>query len=44
VVTLSPGPHVITLAATDTNGNTATANINAYADGKTYLPLVLRGQ
>jgi len=44
VVTLSPGRHVLTLAATDTDGNTATASISVYAGGKTYLPLVVRGQ
>ena len=44
LVTLSPGRHVITLAATDTDGSTATANVNVYAGRKTYLPLVLRGQ
>jgi hypothetical protein len=42
-VTLSPGRHLITLAATDKDGNTA-ASIKVYAGGKTYLPLVLRGQ
>ena len=44
LVTLSPGRHVITLAATDKDGNTATASISVYAGGKTYLPLVVRGQ
>jgi hypothetical protein len=44
VVTLSPGRHVITLVAGDAEGNTATASINVYAGGKTYLPLVVRGQ
>jgi hypothetical protein len=43
LVTLSPGQHVITLAATDVDGNHATANINVYAGGKIYLPLVVRG-
>jgi hypothetical protein len=43
LVTLSPGRHLITLAATDKDGNTA-ASIKVYAGGKTYLPLVLRGQ
>jgi hypothetical protein len=44
LVTLSPGRHVITLAATDKDGNQATASITVYAGGKTYLPLVVRGQ
>ena len=44
LVTLLPGRHVITLAATDKDGNIATVNINVYAGGKTYLPLVPRGQ
>ena len=44
LVTLSPGRHVITLAATDKDGNHVTASITVYAGGKTYLPLVLRGQ
>ena len=44
LVTLAPGRHVITLAATDKDGNHATASITVYAGGKTYLPLVLRGQ
>ena len=43
LVTLSPGRHVLTLATTDKDGNQATASINVYAGGKTYLPLVLRG-
>ncbi len=43
-MTLSPGRHVLTLAATDKDGNIATASITVYAGGKTYLPLVLRGQ
>ena len=44
LVTLSPGRHVLTLAATDRDGNTATASISVYAGGKNYLPLVLRSQ
>jgi hypothetical protein len=43
LVTLSPGRHVITLAATDQDDNTATTSINVYAGGKTFLPLVVRG-
>ena len=42
-LTLSPGRHLITLAATDKDGNTL-ASINVYAGGKIYLPLVRRGQ
>jgi len=44
LVTLSPGRHVLTLGATDKDGNQAATSINVYAGGKTYLPLVLRGQ
>jgi hypothetical protein len=44
LVTLSPGRHVLSLAATDRDGNIATASINVYAGGKIYLPLVAHGQ
>lgn len=44
LVTLSPGQHVITLTATDSDGNHTTASITVYAGEKTYLPLVVRGQ
>ena len=44
LVTLSPGRHVITLAATDKGRNHATASITVFAGGQTYLPLSLRGQ
>jgi hypothetical protein len=42
LVSLSPGQHVITLTATDSDGNVGTASINVLVIYKTYLPLILR--
>lgn len=42
LVALSPGRHTITLAATDSHGNTAMANVNVFAGQRAYLPLVMR--
>ncbi len=39
---LSLGQHVITLTATDGDGNTATATINIFVGSKTYLPTILK--
>lgn len=44
LVSLSPGQHVIALAAADKDGNTATASIDVDAGRKTCLPLVALGQ
>jgi Leucine-rich repeat (LRR) protein len=43
LVTLSPGPHVITLTATDSDGNTAKSSIEVYGGAKLYLPVALSG-
>jgi len=42
LVTLSAGQHIVTLSATETDCNTATASINLFVGYKTYLPVVLR--
>jgi hypothetical protein len=42
LVSLSPGEHVITLTATDSDGNVTTATVRVYVGHKIYLPLVLR--
>lgn len=36
---LTPGQHVITLSATDTQGKTTTDTINVFVANRTYLPL-----
>jgi len=41
-VTLSPGQHIISCSAIDSDGNTATASTNVYVGAKVYLPLILR--
>jgi Tol biopolymer transport system component len=41
LVSLSQGTHVITLAATDSGGNTVTTSINIYVGWKVHLPLIL---
>jgi len=41
---LSPGAHVITLAATDSSGQVGMTQVEIFvAEGGIYLPLVLRG-
>jgi hypothetical protein len=42
LVTLSSGQHVVTLTATDSDGNSATASVNIFAGSKIYLPIVRR--
>jgi hypothetical protein len=42
LVNLSPGEHIITLTATDSDGNVTTATVRVYVGHKIYLPLVLR--
>jgi hypothetical protein len=42
LVTLSPGPHVITLTATDSQGNTAATSISIFAGQRAHLPIVMR--
>jgi len=44
LVSLSPGEHVITLTATDSDGNVTTATVRVYVGHKIYLPLVLRNR
>jgi len=44
LVSLSPGEHVITLTATDSDGNVTTATVQVYVGHKIYLPLVLRNR
>ncbi len=43
VDTLSTGQHLITLTATDSDGETGTATITIFVGYRLYLPLVLRG-
>lgn len=44
LVILSPGPHVITLTVTDSDGNSAVKTIRLSAGDRLFLPMVLRGQ
>jgi hypothetical protein len=44
LVSLSPGEHVITLTATDSDGNVTSATVRVYVGHKVYLPLVLRNR
>ena len=41
---LSPGRHVITLTATDSDAQTQTASIRLFVGSIHYLPIILRGQ
>ncbi|MGB2772528.1 MAG: hypothetical protein WBF31_09430, partial [Anaerolineae bacterium] len=43
IATLSPGEHVITLTATDSDGNTVVATIRLSAGHRLFLPTVSRG-
>lgn len=44
LVVLSPGPHVITLTATDSDGARTTATIRLSAGARMFLPIVLRSR
>jgi len=44
LVILSPGPHVIALTVTDSDGNTAAETIHLFVGYQQFLPAVLRGQ
>ncbi len=44
LVNLSTGQHVITLSATDSDGNTARAAVNIFVGSRLYLPLVVRNR
>ena len=44
LVTLSPGQHIITLSATDGDGNTAITTINVFVGYKARLPLILHNR
>jgi hypothetical protein len=42
LVTLSEGRHVITLTATDSDGNMATDSLNVLVGSKVYLPIIMK--
>ena len=44
LVILSPGPHIITLTAMDSDGNTAVKTIRLSAGNQVFLPTIVRGQ
>jgi len=44
LVILSPGPHVITLTVTDSDGNTAVDTTRLFVGHQQFLPTVLRSQ
>lgn len=44
LVILSPGPHVITLTATDSDGNRATATVRLWAGSEQFMPLISRNR
>jgi hypothetical protein len=44
LVILSPGPHVIMLTVTDSDGNTAVKTIRLSTGNQVFLPTIVRGQ
>ncbi len=42
LVTLSQGQHIITLMATDSDGNVATDSLNVFVGNKVYLPTIVK--
>jgi hypothetical protein len=44
LASLSPGEHVLTFTATDSDGNPVTATVRVYGGGRLYLPLVVRNR
>ena len=42
LASLSPGQHIITLTATDSDGNVTTDSLIVFVGYKTYLPLILK--
>jgi hypothetical protein len=44
LVSPSPGQHIITLTATDSDGNQATDSISLFVGYKWYLPYILKNQ
>jgi hypothetical protein len=42
LASLSPGQHIITLTATDSDGNAATDSLIVFVGYQTYLPLILK--
>jgi hypothetical protein len=44
LVNLSAGKHIITLTATDSDGNSTTASLNLLIGYRVHLPLVLRNR
>jgi protocatechuate 3,4-dioxygenase beta subunit len=44
LVILSPGPHVITLTVTDSDGNSAVKTIRLSAGSQQFMPLILRSR
>jgi hypothetical protein len=43
LTSISRGQHTITLTATDSHGNVATASVNIYVGSRVWLPVVLKG-
>jgi len=42
VNTLQPGPHLIKLTATDSQGQKATASVGIYIGSRTWMPVILK--